>query len=43
MLKVMSQPRTTFITTAMANIFTPLIKIISMAKEKAATLLACPP
>ena len=38
----MSQPSTTFITTAMANMFTPLIRIISMANETAATLRARP-
>ena len=30
-------------TTAMANMFTPLMRIISAAKEMAATLLAPPP
>jgi hypothetical protein len=43
MLKLMSQPRTTFMTTAMANMFTPLIRIISVAKAMAATLRAAPP
>ena len=43
MLKVISQPSTTFITTAMANMFTPLIRIISMAKETAARTRACSP
>ena len=43
MLKVISHPRTTFITTAMANMLTPLIRIISMANEKAATVRAAPP
>jgi hypothetical protein len=43
MLKLMSQPSTTFMTTAMANMLTPLMRIISIANEKAATLRASPP
>ena len=43
MLKLMSQPSTTFITTAMANMFTPLIKIISSANAIADTVRASPP
>jgi len=43
MLKVIFQPSTTFITTAMANMFTPLIRIISVAKEMAARTRACWP
>jgi hypothetical protein len=39
MLKVISQPSTTFITSAMENMFTPLIRIVMNAKEKAATVL----
>ena len=43
MEKFRSQPSTTFITSAMANIFTPLISTVMKAKEKAATTLApCP-
>ena len=36
MLKLMSQPSTTFITLAMANMFTPLMRIVMNANEIAA-------
>ena len=41
--KFRSQPRTIFITSAMANIFTPLMSTVMNAKETAATVLdPCP-
>ena len=39
MEKVISQPRTTFITSAMENMLTPLMRTVIKAKEKAATTL----
>ena len=43
MLKLRSQPRTIFITSAMANMFTPLISTVMNANENAATVLEpCP-
>ena len=43
MLKLRSQPRTTFMTTAMAYIFTPDIKMVMTAKVTALRPLAAVP
>ena len=40
MEKFRSQPRTTFITSAMANMFTPLMSTVMKANENAETMLA---
>ena len=39
MEKFRSQPRTIFITSAIANMFTPLMSTVMKAKETAATVL----
>ncbi len=43
MLKLMSQPRTTFITTAIAYMFTPDIRMVMIAKLTALSALAAEP
>ncbi len=43
MLKLMFQPRTTFITTAMAYMFTPDMRMVMIAKVTALSALVAEP